>query len=93
MSLKPSSRAVFQQVVHGARHSIAVQALEPQLGVLLFVPSGFVEDIADLLIPVLARLGGIEGVLIAGLALSGEGGHQVGFGPAPFEFHTIVPFG
>ena len=49
-------------------------------------------DTPNLELLLAAHLGG-EGVAVAGLALSGEGGHQVGFGPAPFEFHTIVPFG
>lgn len=81
----PLARGGVQQVVHGARHGIAVQALEPQLGVLLFVPSGFVEDIADLLIPVLARLGGIEGVLVAAWLSPAKAAIRLASVPAPFE--------
>lgn len=54
----------------------------------LFVVRRFLEDVSDLHIPVLFRLGGIEGVLVARLALAGERGHQIGFGAASLEFHN-----
>ena len=55
----------------------AAQQLEPDLGVLLLVGGGLLEDLGDLDIAVLLGLGGEVGVLVAGLGLPGKGGPQV----------------
>ena len=65
----------------------AAQLLEPHLGVLLLIVGGLLEDGGDLLIAVLLGLAGEVGVLVAGLALAGESGPQIGFGLASLEFH------
>ena len=67
------------QIDLGGRHLAAVQQLEPQLGVLLLVGGGFLENLRDLHIAILAGLGRIVGVLIPRLTFSGKGRHQIGF--------------
>ena len=68
-----------QQVVGRAGNGVAVQRLEPQLGVLLLIGSGLFKDLCNLNITVFARLGCIERVLVAGLALTGKRGPQIFF--------------
>ena len=67
----------------------AAQGLEPQLGVLLLIQSGLLEDGCDLLIAVLLGLAGEIVILVAGLRFSRECDPEIGFGLAAFEFHTI----
>ena len=54
---------------------------------LLLVVGGLLEERSDLLKPVLAGLAGVVGVLVPGLALTGESFPQVGLGLAAFQFH------
>ena len=55
----------------------AAQLLEPQLGVLLLVVGGLQEQGRDLLVALLLCLGSKVGILVAGLGLTSESGHQV----------------
>ena len=79
-----------QQVVGRAGNGVAVQRLEPQLGVLLLIGSGLFKDLCNLNITVFARFGCIERVLVAGLALTGKRGPQIFFGFCSFQFHLIT---
>ena len=80
--------------VREAAQRSALQALEPDFGMLLFVVGGFEEDVPDLLIALLLGLRGVEGVFVARLAFAGKRRHQVGFGTASLEFHSCtIPFG
>ena len=81
-----------QQVVGRAGNGVAVQRLEPQLGVLLLIGSGLFKDLCNLNITVFARLGCIERVLVAGLALTGKRLQQILFSPCSFNalFHNPV---
>jgi hypothetical protein len=53
------------------------QLLEPDLGVLFFVARGLEEELRQLLEALTLGDGGKVGVLVAGLALAGEGGLKV----------------
>ena len=55
-----------------------MQELKPDLGVLLLVAGGLLEELGDLDIALLAGCGGVVGVLVAGLGFAGERGEQVG---------------
>ena len=63
----------------GIRHFTVMQELEPYLGVLLFVCSGFLKDIGYLLISVLPGLGSVIGLFVARLRFSGKCRHEIGF--------------
>ncbi len=69
------------EVLGGGGHLAAVEQLEPQLGVLLLVLRGLLEDCGDLHIAVLLGLGSVIVVLVARLGFPGERRHQVGLGP------------
>ena len=58
----------------------AVQLLEPEFRVLLFVLGGLEEQRRDLLVAFLRGLGCKLGVLVACLGLTGKGSHQVFLG-------------
>ena len=64
----------------------AAQLLEPQLGVLLLVVGGLLEERGDLLKPVLADLARVVGVLVPGLALTAESFQQVDLGHDAYTF-------
>ena len=64
-----------------------MQPLEPEFGVLLLVIGSLVKDFGYLNVAVLARLGRVKGIFVAGLAFSCKGGHEISLGFAPFEFH------
>ena len=81
------TRRGIGEVVHRGGHGVAVQPFEPDFGVLFLVVGGFGEDVGDLDVSVLHSLRRVIGILVAGLAFPGEGGHQIGLGAAPFEFH------
>ena len=66
----------------------ALQVLEPQLGVLLLVVGGLLEDSGDLLIALLLGDGCEIGVLVARLALAGKGVPQVALGLSALQFHN-----
>ena len=70
----------------------ATQLLEPELGVLLLVAGGLLEERGDLLEAVLPGLAGVIGVLVSGLAFAGKCLPQVGFGLATLQFHCCAPF-
>ena len=61
--------SVFQILCRAAD---AVEQLEPNLGMLLLVLGRLQKQLGDLLVPVLLRLGGEVGVLVAGLRLTGK---------------------
>src|SRR5699024_7327963 len=63
------------------------QELEPDLGMLLLIVGGIVENGRDLLVAFLFGLGCKIGILVAGLALACESFPQVFLGLAAFEFH------
>ena len=73
------------QVVQGVADAV-VEELEPDLGVLLLVVGSLLEDVGDLHVAVLLGLAGVVGVLVPGLGLPGESGHQVGLGLGAFQF-------
>ncbi|CAN4036508.1 TraG P-loop domain-containing protein, partial [Dysosmobacter welbionis] len=70
----------------------AVQGLEPQLGVLLLIQSGFLEDGRDLLVALFLGLAGKIVVLVPGLGLPGERDPQIGFRLAALQFHVSDSF-
>ena len=67
----------------------AVEQLEPHLCVFLFVVCGLLEDVRDLDVAVLFRLGSVVGVLVARLRLAGKGGHQIFLGFRAFDVHNV----
>ena len=69
----------------------AAQSLEPELGVLLLVAGGLLEDGRDLLIALFAGLAGEVGVLVAGLGLPRERFPEIGFRLADLELHNMPP--
>ena len=75
------------QILRGGPDSL--QSLEPQLGVLLLVVGGGLENGCDLLVALLLRHGGEIVVFAAGLGLAGKGVAQVLFGLAALQFHSI----
>ena len=81
-----------QQVGSGIGDGVAVQGLEPQLGMFLLIGSRLLKDLGNLHIAVLAGLGSVESVLVAGLALAGKSSHQVLFGFRSFQFHGASSF-
>ena len=73
----------------------ALQLLEPELGVLLFVLRCFEEQGRDLLVALLPGLGGEESVFVAGLGFAGEGRQQILLGLSTcvfrlFHGHTLL---
>ena len=78
------------QVLRGGAD--AAQFLEPELGMLLLIAGGLLEECGDLLKAVLPGLAGIISILVPGLALAGKCLPQVGFGLAAFQFHNKAPF-
>ena len=79
-----STVKISLQVVHGAGHFSALEQLEPDFGVFLFVVGSFFKELADLDVTVFFGLGGVVTVFGVGLAFAGKGGQQVGFGFASF---------
>ena len=63
-----------------------MEQLEPDFGVFFFVVGGLFKEFADLDVTVFFGLGGVVTVLGVGLAFTGKGGQQVGFGFASFQF-------
>ena len=78
------------QVLRGGAD--AAQFLEPELGMLLLIAGGLLEERSDLLKAVLPGLAGLISILVPGLALAGKCLPQVGFGLASFQFHNKAPF-
>ena len=77
--------------VHFRRgHFAAMQVLEPDLGMFFLVLGGFLEEVRNLDIAVLAGLSGIIEILGVGLGLTGEGGLEIGLGLCSFQFHNSV---
>ena len=68
----------------------AVQGLEPQLGVLLLIQRGLLEDGRDLLVALFLGLAGKIVVLVPCLRLSRERDPQIGLGLASLQFHMYV---
>ena len=56
----------------------------------LLVLGGFLEEVRNLDIAVLAGLSGIIEILGVGLGLTGEGGLEIGLGLCSFQFHNSV---
>ena len=56
-----------------------MQQLKPDLRMLLLVRGSLLENLGNLHVTVLSRLGSVEGVLIARLGFPGERRHQIGF--------------
>lgn len=86
------ARCGVRQIVNCAGYAAAVQLLEPELRVLLLIRGRFLKDPRDLHVAILFCLGGIIGVLVARLALSCEGGHEIRLGAASFKFHVQSSF-
>ena len=64
------------------------QQLKPDFGVRTLIIGGVIKDRTDLLVTFLPRLGGKEGVFVAGLTLACKSLPQVFLGLAASEFHT-----
>ena len=73
----------FFEVLGGVAN--AVEQLEPDFRVFLFVASGFFEDGGDLLVAFFAGGAGEVGVFVAGLGFASECFLEVLFGSATFE--------
>ena len=76
-----------KQVFHGAGDFAAVKLLKPDLGMFLLIVRRHLEDICNLLIAVLFRLGSVVSVFIARLRFTCERCHQVRLCLAAFKFH------
>ena len=77
------------EVLGRSGHGAVVQELKPDLGVLLLIAGGLLEELGDLDIALLAGCGGVVGVLVAGLGFAGERGEQVGLCAGTLEiFHV-----
>ena len=63
------------------------QQLKPDLGVRTLIVGGVIKNCTDLLVAVLPRLGGKEGVFVAGLTLACKCLPQVFLGLAASQFH------
>ena len=63
------------------------QQLKPDLGVRTLIVGGVIKDCTDLFVAVLPRLGGKEGVFVAGLTLACKCLPQVFLGLAASQFH------
>jgi hypothetical protein len=76
----------------GGGNSTAVEQLEPDLGMLLFVVGGLLKESGDLHIAVFLGLGGVVGIFVACLRFARKGFHQVllGFGTLN-RFHGMYP--
>ena len=70
----------------------AAQLLEPDLGMLLLVSGGLLEESGDLLKALLLGLGGKIVVLVAGHGLASKGFPQIGLGLATLQFHRYISF-
>ena len=79
-----------EEVARGILDFAAFEVFEPELGVLLLVVGGLLEDRGDLLKAFFFGLGGEVGVFVARLGFAGEGFHQALFGFGSFEFHDSV---
>ena len=84
------ARGGVDEVLFRGRNVAAVQQLEPDLGVFLFVVGGLFEQRGDLHEAVLFGLARIVGVLVARLRFAGERRLQVGFRLGAFEFLVHV---
>ena len=70
-----------------------MQQLKPQLRMFFFIIGRIFKQRRDLLVAILFRLGRIVGILVAGLAFTGECGHQILFSLCAFQiFHVNLSF-
>ena len=77
---------VFPYSVRPGTRAAAMEQLEPQLGMLLFVAGSLFKNRGDLVVAVLLRGGGIVAILRGSLGFAGKCGLEVRFGFGSFEF-------